>query len=109
MVITTKKGKSRKNNEWGVTLSTEYQYGEVDRSTFAKYQNKYGSGYGGSSFLEEDVDGDGVPDLVVGTNNDASVGTAFDPSLMVYQWNSLYPQLPGYHKATPWVAAKELL
>lgn len=106
VVITTKKGKSRKNNEWGVTLSTEYQYGEVDRSTFAKYQNKYGSGYGGSSFLEEDVNGDGVPDLVVGTNNDASVGTAFDPSLMVYQWNSLYPQLPGYHKATPWVAAK---
>jgi hypothetical protein len=57
--------------------------------------------------LEEDVDGDGVPDLVVGTNNDASVG-AFDPSLMVYQWNSLYPQLPGYHK-TPWVAAKRTL
>ncbi|MFP3833118.1 SusC/RagA family TonB-linked outer membrane protein [Chryseobacterium sp. SIMBA_028] len=106
VVITTKKGKSRKNDEWGVTLSTEYQYGEIDRSTFAKYQNKYGAGYGGSSFLKRDVDGDGVLDLVVGTNNDASVGTAFDPSLMVYQWNSLFPQLPGYHKATPWVAAK---
>lgn len=106
VVITTKKGKSKKNNEWGVTLSTEYQYGEIDKSTFAKYQNKYGAGYGGSSFLERDINGDGIPDLVVGTNNDASVGTAFDSNLMVYQWNSLYPQLPGYHQATPWVAAK---
>ncbi|MGU3375239.1 SusC/RagA family TonB-linked outer membrane protein [Chryseobacterium sp. M5A1_1a] len=107
VVITTKKGKSRKNDEWGVTLSTEYQYGEIDRSTFAKYQNKYGAGYGpASTFLKRDVDGDGVLDLVVGTSNDASVGTAFDPNLMVYQWYSLYPQLSGYHKATPWVAAK---
>ncbi|BAP33343.1 TonB-linked outer membrane protein [Chryseobacterium sp. StRB126] len=107
VVITTKKGKSRKNDDWGVTLSTEYQYGEIDRSTFAKYQNKYGAGYGpASTFLKRDVDGDGVLDLVVGTSNDASVGAAFDPNLMVYQWYSLYPQLAGYHKATPWVAAK---
>ncbi|MDM1554471.1 MULTISPECIES: SusC/RagA family TonB-linked outer membrane protein [Chryseobacterium] len=106
VVITTKKGKSRKDNEWGVTLSTEYQYGEIDRSTFAKYQNQYGAGYGGSSFVKQDIDGDGIPDNVVGTHNDASVGSAFDPSLMVYQWNSLYPQLPGYRKATPWVAGK---
>jgi TonB-linked SusC/RagA family outer membrane protein len=106
VVITTKKGKSKKNNEWGITLSTEYQYGEIDKSTFAKYQNKYGAGYGGSSFLNRDVNEDGIVDLVVGTNNDASVGTAFDPNLMVYQWYSLYPNLPGYHEPTPWVAAK---
>ncbi|NAW51937.1 SusC/RagA family TonB-linked outer membrane protein [Elizabethkingia argentiflava] len=105
VVITTKKGKSKKDDTWGIKLSTEYLYGEIDKSTFAKYQNVFGGGYG-SSFSNKNILGDGVMRPVVVTSGDASMGDAFDPKKMVYQWNSLYPQLPGYHVATPWMAAK---
>jgi len=44
--------------------------------------------------------------LVVPFTEDASYGAAFDPNLNVYQWTSIYPELPGYLQATPWVAAK---
>ena len=45
-------------------------------------------------------------EVTVPFTEDASYGAAFDPNVLVYQWNSIYPQLPGYQKATPWVAAK---
>lgn len=45
IVITTKKGKSRKDDRWGITLSSEFRAGFVDKSTFPKYQNMYGAGY----------------------------------------------------------------
>ena len=54
-----------------------------------------------------DVDGDGVADPIVPTYEDASVGAAFDPNLMIYQWGAFGdPTSPTYGKATPWVAAK---
>ena len=84
-------------------------------STFPKYQNKYGAGYGsyydgpGGFWYIRDLcctNGDGVDEQWVVTSEDASYGAPFDPSLMVYQWDAVDPHLPNYQKATPWTAAK---
>jgi TonB-linked SusC/RagA family outer membrane protein len=111
VIITTKKGKSKKN-QLGVTINSSFSLGSIDKTTYTEYQDGYGAGYGkyyGSTgyFNDVDMDGDGVLDLVTPSTEDASFGAAFDPSLMVYQWNSFYPQLPDtYLKATPWQAAE---
>lgn len=110
VLITTKKGK--KGKALGVDISFNGMWGVVDKSTFPVYQQEYGAGYGQyyedptGYFLYRDIDGDGVEDLVAPVSEDASYGAKFSDSLMVYQWNSLYPGLPNYKKATPWVAAK---
>jgi TonB-linked SusC/RagA family outer membrane protein len=112
VMIVTKKGKKRKG--LGITINSSLTLGNADSETLPKYQNKYGAGYGpyygpneDAYFNEADINGDGIPDLTTPFTEDASYGAAFDPSLMVYQWNSLYPQLPDtYQKATPWVAGK---
>ena len=110
VMITTKKGRTKKG--LGITVSSEFVTGTIDKSTFVKYQNKYGAGYGhyyedaSGDFLSRDIDGDGVEDLVVPTSEDASYGHAFDPNLLVYNWNAFTPWSDSYQKATPWVAAK---
>ena len=108
LVITTKKGKNAKGI--GVTVNSSITVGSVDKNTLPVYQDKYGAGYGpyydDPYFLKYDINGDGVDDQVVPFTEDASYGAAFNPNLKVYQWNSIFPQLPGYGKATPWVAAK---
>ncbi|MBU2996901.1 SusC/RagA family TonB-linked outer membrane protein [Cellulophaga baltica] len=109
VMITTKKGK--KNKGLGVTVTSSITLGTADSSTLPKYQNKYGAGYGAfygpnedSYFNEYDVNGDGIDDLTTPFTEDASYGAAFDENLLVYQWNSIYPQLDTYQEATPWVA-----
>nr|WP_314897464.1 SusC/RagA family TonB-linked outer membrane protein [uncultured Flavobacterium sp.] len=110
IMITTKKGKAKKG--MGITVSSELVTGGIDKSTFPKYQNKYGAGYGPfyedptGMFLYRDINGDGIDDLVVPTSEDASFGAAFDPNLMVYNWNAFTPYSDSYGKATPWQAAK---
>ena len=112
ILITTKKGKSKKGI--GFSFSSSLTAGSVDKKTLPVYQDKYGAGYGpfyGASedqyFNDQfDINGDGNNDLSVPFTEDASYGAAFDPNLLVYQWTSIYPQLPGYRKATPWVAGK---
>ncbi|WP_367773556.1 SusC/RagA family TonB-linked outer membrane protein [Flavobacterium sp. WC2421] len=110
VMITTKKGRTKKG--LGVTVSSEFVAGTIDKSTFVKYQDKYGAGYGpyyedaSGYFLSRDIDGDGVEDLVVPTSEDASYGAAFNPNLLVYNWNAFTPWSDSYQKATPWVAAK---
>jgi TonB-linked SusC/RagA family outer membrane protein len=112
VMIVTKKGKKRKG--LGVTVSSSMTMGNADKETLPRYQNKYGAGYGpfygpneDAYFNEADINGDGIPDLTTPFTEDASYGAAFDPSLLIYQWNSLYPQLTDtYQKATPWVAGK---
>jgi len=100
VMVTTKKGKSAKDNKIGFTFSSNASIGSVDKSTFPEYQNKYGSGYGiGSSFL-----GTGTPDTV-DTSNDASYGDPFTGE-PVYQWDAFTPYSPNFGKATPWTAAK---
>ncbi|WP_299397456.1 SusC/RagA family TonB-linked outer membrane protein [uncultured Gelidibacter sp.] len=111
VMITTKKGTAKKG--LGVTISSSLTMGTADSSTLPTYQKKYGSGYGpyyssDDGFFElYDVNGDGIDDLITPFTEDASYGAAFDPSLMIYQWTSIYPQLGStYQQATPWVAGK---
>ncbi len=111
VIITTKKGtKGRKG--LGVTVSSSVTFNKFNPDTFAVYQDEYGAGYydgwhpGG--FYFEDQDGDGVDEAYTLSDWDGSFGTVpFDSSLMVYQWDSFYPQLTEtYGVASPWVAAE---
>lgn len=112
IVITTKKGKDRGGNRVGVTINSSIEFNQFNPETFAKYQHEYGAGYGpfyGSTgyFFDIDMNGDGIADLVTPSTEDASYGAKFDPNLMVYQWDSWYPQLEDtYLKPRPWMAAK---
>ena len=107
IMITTKKGK--KSNKIGVEINSSFTVGTADKETLPKYQKEYGGGYMGTfddTFVMGDINGDGIDDITVNTYNDASYGAAFDPNLLVYNWESFFPQLPTYLQATPWVAAK---
>lgn len=103
ILIVTKNGKGKDDGSWGVTLSSGITAGFIDKSTFPKYQNKYGAGYGGNSWNEKPGPG-GYNYANFG--DDASYGPKFDPSLLVYQWDSFDPSSPNYKKPTPWVSAK---
>ncbi|MBS1662197.1 MAG: TonB-dependent receptor plug domain-containing protein, partial [Bacteroidetes bacterium] len=110
ILITTKRGRKG----LGITVNGGVTTGAIDKSTFPKYQHEYGANYGSANgygspdgnFFYFDVNGDGVPDLVTPTTEDASWGAKFDPSLMVYQWEAFDKTSSTYHKATPWVAAQ---
>lgn len=105
IMITTKKGKT--NQGLGVSFSSTTSVGKFDPKTFVRYQKGYGgNGYSGpdDSYYEADVNGDGIPDLITDMTADSSFGNAFDPSVMVYQWNAFAPGNPNYGRPTPWVA-----
>jgi len=109
IMITTKSG-SKKGNGIGVNLNSSLTIGTVDKSTFPKYQKKYGAGYGDyydteDRFILYDVNGDGVDDKVTPLTEDASFGSAFDANKLIYQWDAFVPASANYLKATPWVAA----
>lgn len=110
VMITTKKG--AKNQGLGVSVSAGYSVGTIDKSTFPKYQNQYGGGYGlyyedpTSRFLYRDINGDGKDDLVVPMGEDASWGAAFDPTKQVYDWRSFDPSSSLYGKTSAWTAAQ---
>lgn len=107
IMITTKKGK--RSNRIGVEINSSFVVGTADKETLPKYQKQYGGGYLGSfddSFIMGDINGDGIDDITVNSYNDASYGAAFDPNLLVYNWDSFFPQLPTYLVPTPWVAGK---
>jgi TonB-linked SusC/RagA family outer membrane protein len=108
ILITTKKGRKG----IGVTVNSGMTVGVLNRNTFPTFQREYGAGYGAyygpdedAFFNQADVNGDGVPDLLVPTTEDASYGGAFDPNLLVYQWNAFDPTSPFFGRPTPWVAA----
>ena len=112
IMITTKKGSYQPGKSVGVTLSSNVTFGVYDKSTFPKYQQSYGAGYGpfysdgAHPGLEHyvDVNKDGVIDYTVPFYEDASFGEKFDPNLLVYQFDAFVPESPNYGKATPWVA-----
>jgi len=102
ILVTLKKG-SKSKGGLGISFSSGVTVGVVDKKTLPEYQNQYGGGYG---------DFYGTVDLGSGVHpyaatDDASWGPKFDPSLLVYNWSSFYPELPGYGKATPWTAVKK--
>src|SRR4051812_24015639 len=110
ILITTKKGRKG----LGISINTGVTIGNADKATFPKYQNQYGAGYGSANeygspdgnFEYFDVNGDGQPDLVVPTGQDASWGAKFDPNLQVYHWDAFFDKTsPYYGKPRPWVAA----
>lgn len=115
ILITTKKGTKKVGMKkgFGVAINSNVTTGFIDKSTFPKYQQEYGAGYGQFYYSESDypgfenyydVDGDGQLDYTVPTYEDASVGQKFDPSITLYQWDSYDPASPNYMKKTPWVA-----
>ncbi|WP_394364089.1 SusC/RagA family TonB-linked outer membrane protein [Aequorivita lipolytica] len=99
IIITTKKGKKSKG--LGVTVNSGALVGFIDKSTFAEYQTGYGAGYGGEAFTSEDINGDGIDDVVSNYLDDASYGPAFNGQF-IYQWDSFDPASPNYLKRTPW-------
>jgi TonB-linked SusC/RagA family outer membrane protein len=101
ILIETKKGKKG----FGLTYSSGFSFGQLDKSTFVKYQKQYGAGYFNSFRTAFDVNGDGINDTMARTNHDASFGPAFDPNKNVYTWESLDPNSPKYLQKQPWVAA----
>lgn len=108
IVIETKKGKSgKKDDSWGVTLTSDVNVGFIDKSTFPKYQTRYGAGYGPYYSSPDgyfEVNADGTNEVVYG--EDASYGAEFDPNLLVYHWDAWDPTSANFGKAKPWVAGK---
>ncbi|MBC8553996.1 MAG: SusC/RagA family TonB-linked outer membrane protein [Candidatus Brocadiales bacterium] len=113
IMITTKKGTSHVDDgqdRVGITINSSVMAGQIDRSTFAVYQDGYGGGYG-PYYSGTDKPGlswepiNGVDSWVVPFTEDASFGQAFDPNLLVYQWGAFDEASPTYNQATPWVAA----
>jgi TonB-linked SusC/RagA family outer membrane protein len=118
IMITTKKGRK---NSLGVTVNTGLTFGNIDKSTFAKYQKEYGAGYVNEYSRDADGELSGYPSpdrnfwysdvlglgnsLITPFTEDASYGAAFNPNTLVLQWDAFDPSSPTYGKATPWVAA----
>lgn len=119
VMITTKKGKILGEGEKapiGVSLSTGFTFGKIDKSTFVTYQDQYGAGYGygdppafgsrtASGSLTTD---DPVNDPLVRwvqTTEDASFGPKFD-GLPVWGWYSVDPESPWYKQSKPWEFSK---
>jgi len=104
IVITTKNGRGKNDGSWGVTLSSSIQTGVIDKSTFPKYQTRYGAGYT-NSFKNTNPD-DGIP--YGNMSADASWGPAFDPNILVYQWDAFDPTSKNFGKPHPWVVAENM-
>ena len=106
ILITTKKGRK---GRLGVNVNTGVTAGQIDKSTFIKYQKEYGQGYGkfygpkGDEFFDH-LDTD-ASQLVVPTYEDGSFGGRYDPNLKVRQWYSFVPGSPTFGQSTPWVTA----
>lgn len=111
IIIETKKGAKRQGI--GISINSTFMTSQADKETLPVYQNEYGAGYGqyypsDDGFFELfDLDGDGTDEITTPFTEDASFGAAFDPNRMIYQWNSIYPQLEDtYLQASPWVAGE---
>ncbi|MDX1602303.1 MAG: SusC/RagA family TonB-linked outer membrane protein [Salinimicrobium sediminis] len=104
IVITTKKGKGA-NQGIGVTINSSVTFNKYNEDTFATYQKEYGAGYWIGVYHDDFYYKDGEPYVLA--DWDGSYGPAFDPTRLVHQWNSFYPQLEDtFGQATPWVAGE---
>ncbi len=119
IMITTKKGKILKEGEKapiGVSLSSSFTFGKIDKSTFPIYQDQYGPGYGYGdppAFASRTTSGslttsDPVNDPLVRwmqTTEDASFGPAFDGE-PIWGWYSVDPESPWYKQSKPYEFSK---
>lgn len=108
ILIVTKNGRGKQDGSWGVTLNSGITAGFIDKSTFPKYQSRYGAGYGkvygdGTEYFNHDPN---TGELQTPFTEDASYGAEFNPNILVRQWDSYNPDSPTYGQATPWQAAK---
>ncbi|WP_233890276.1 SusC/RagA family TonB-linked outer membrane protein, partial [Tenacibaculum piscium] len=101
IIITTKKGREAKG--FGVTVNSGITIGSVDKETLPEYQKEYGAAWGGFG-ANEDLGSGSHP--VLYTSDDAAWGPKYDSKLLVYGWESFYPELATYGKARPYVAPK---
>lgn len=118
VLIKTKKGTksttpSTKGKHFMININHSTMFHVFDKKTFPEYQKDYGAGYGpyysGTDYpglLYYDLDGDGTDDYVIPTTEDASFGSKYNPSLMVYQWDAMYPESPTYLQKSPYVVGK---
>lgn len=102
ILVTLKKGNKTKAG-LGITFNSGVNIGAADKKTLPEYQMEYGGGYG---------DFRGTVDLGGGVypyaaTDDASWGPKYDPNILVYKWNSFYPELPTYGIPTPWAPVKK--
>lgn len=96
IVITTKTGKGKSDNRWGVTINSSINIGTIDKSTFPEYQNKFGGGYGPYEGFGSDY---------TNYNDDASLGPEYDGHL-VYAFDAFDPTSPTFGQQTPYQAGK---
>ncbi|MEJ1240666.1 SusC/RagA family TonB-linked outer membrane protein [Chryseolinea sp. T2] len=99
IMITTKKGRK---NSFDVVLNSGLTWGQIDKTTYTKYQKEYGAGYIPRFGANKTFDDGSLPTPVYG--DDASYGPKFDGQ-PVYHWDALDPSSQYYHKSRPWVAA----
>ena len=114
ILITTKHG-SRLNKGLGITANFGITTGTPDNSTMPKYQTQYGEGNGSAGAAPGNTQpffyylptsfSNGQPVNIVQTDVDQATGPAYDPSLMVYQWDAFSPGNANFGKATPWKPA----
>ena len=116
IMINTKKG-GNTNGNLGISVNENIAVGSVDKTTLPAYQTQYGQGYGSSGYnsaypsqtgffyYTPAVGSNGQPVSVVQTDWDIIRGPAYDPALLVYNWNAFSPGNANYAKATPWQAA----
>ncbi|MBN9380999.1 MAG: SusC/RagA family TonB-linked outer membrane protein [Chitinophagaceae bacterium] len=113
IIISTRRTRSRVKAV-NISVRQTAQTGLLDRSTLPKYQTQYGQGYGsaganspdGFFYYQPAVGSGGQPVNIVQTDEDQVWGSAYDPSLKVYNWNAFSPGNPNYGKATAWTAAQ---
>jgi TonB-linked SusC/RagA family outer membrane protein len=111
ILVTSKKGNTKKGI--GVSVSSNFMAGKIDKTTLPQYQYEYGAGYGpyyedaSGYFWEGDVDGNGTNELIVPTAEDASWGAKFDPNLNVVHWDALDPTAANFAETRPWMPAPE--
>ena len=114
ILITTKKGSKRKGI--GATVSFGVTTGTPDHSTLPQYQEQYGQGLGSQGspdpgnpnpffYFQPTFNSGGARRQIVQIDADQATGPAYDPSLMVYQWDAFSPGNPNYGKPTPWKPA----
>ena len=100
VMITTKKGRK---DSFEAVINSGVTWGEIDKSTYTRYQKEYGGGFLPAFGANKDFDDGSLPAPVYG--DDASYGPVFDGQ-PVYHWDALDPFSPNYHKSRPWVAAE---